>query len=120
MPGAGPETMASSVATPLERHLGRIADVREISSSSISGMSSVFLEFGLARSVDGAARDVQAAINSARVDLPATLRANPTYTKANPGENPIFILALAVPERNLRRRISSGSASFSVHLRITR
>ncbi|MBG0808249.1 efflux RND transporter permease subunit [Methylosinus sp. H3A] len=94
MPGAGPETMASSVATPLERHLGRIADVREISSSSISGMSSVFLEFGLARSVDGAARDVQAAINSARVDLPATLRANPTYTKANPGENPIFILAL--------------------------
>ncbi|WP_018268307.1 efflux RND transporter permease subunit [Methylosinus sp. LW4] len=94
MPGAGPETMASSVATPLERHLGRIADVREISSSSISGMSSVFLEFGLARSVDGAARDVQAAINSARVDLPAALRANPTYTKANPGENPIFILAL--------------------------
>jgi multidrug efflux pump len=94
MPGAGPETMASSVATPLERHLGRIADVREISSSSISGMSSVFLEFGLARSVDGAARDVQAAINSARVDLPAALRSNPTYTKANPGENPIFILAL--------------------------
>jgi multidrug efflux pump len=94
MPGAGPETMASSVATPLERHLGRIADVREISSSSISGMSSVFLEFGLARSVDGAARDVQAAINSARVDLPAALRTNPTYTKANPGENPIFILAL--------------------------
>lgn len=94
MPGAGPETMASSVATPLERHLGRIADVREISSSSISGMSSIFLEFGLARSVDGAARDVQAAINSARAELPASLRSNPTYTKANPGENPIFILAL--------------------------
>lgn len=94
MPGAGPETMASTVATPLERHLGQIADIREMSSSSISGLTSIFMEFGLGRSIDGAARDVQSAINSARVDLPAALRTNPAYTKINPGENPVLVLAL--------------------------
>src|SRR5216683_3464295 len=94
LPGASPEVVASSVATPLERHLGQIADVTEITSSSSVGSARITLQFGLDRSIDGAARDVQAAINAARVDLPASLRSNPTYRKVNPADAPILILAL--------------------------
>ncbi|HEX7966810.1 MAG TPA: efflux RND transporter permease subunit, partial [Stellaceae bacterium] len=94
MPGAIPETMATSVATPLERHLGQIADVTEITSSSSTGQARIILQFGLSRNIDGAARDVQAAINAARADLPASLRSNPTYRKVNPADAPILILAL--------------------------
>jgi multidrug efflux pump len=94
VPGASPETMASSVATPLERRLGIIADVTEMTSSSGAGTSRVTLQFNLSRNIDGAARDVMAAINAARVDLPASLRSNPTYRKVNPADAPIMILAL--------------------------
>ncbi len=94
IPGASPDTMASSVATPLERHLGTIAGVNEITSTSSVGATRVTLQFDLSRDIDGAARDVQAAINAARIDLPATLRQNPTYRKANPAAAPVLILAL--------------------------
>ena len=94
MAGASPETMATSVATPLERHLGSIADVTEMTSSSSVGSSRVVLQFGIDRDIDGAARDVEAAINAARVDLPTSLRSNPTYRKINPADAPILILAL--------------------------
>jgi len=86
--------MATSVATPLERHLGTIAGVNEITSSSSIGTTRVTLQFDLSRNIDGAAREVQAAINASRVDLPTTLRSNPTYRKANPAASPIIILAL--------------------------
>ena len=99
LPGANPVNMATSVATPLERHLGQIADVTEMTSSSRTGSTNVTLQFGLDRNIDGAARDVQAAINAARVDLPATLRSNPTYRKINPASFPIVILALTSPTR---------------------
>ena len=94
LPGASPEVVATSVATPLERHLGQIADVSEMTSSSTVGSARITLQFGLDRDIDGAARDVQAAINAARADLPASLRSNPTYRKANPADAPIVILAL--------------------------
>ncbi|MHB8494876.1 MAG: efflux RND transporter permease subunit [Casimicrobiaceae bacterium] len=94
IPGASPETMASSVATPLERHLGTIAGVNEITSVSSVGATRVTLQFDLSRNIDGAARDVQAAINASRNDLPTTLRANPTYRKVNPSAAPVMILAL--------------------------
>jgi multidrug efflux pump len=94
MPGASPDTMAASVATPLERHLGQIADITEMTSASTIGSSQVTLQFGLDRDLDGAARDVQAAINAARGDLPTALRSNPTYRKVNPGDLPILILSL--------------------------
>jgi multidrug efflux pump len=94
IPGASPETMATSVATPLERHLGTIAGVNEMTSTSSVGSARVTLQFDLSRNIDGAAREVQAAINASRVDLPATLRSNPTYRKANPAASPVIILAL--------------------------
>jgi multidrug efflux pump len=94
LPGASPEVVATTVATPLERHLGQIADVTEMTSSSAVGGTRITLQFGLDRNIDGAARDVQAAINAARVDLPASLRQNPTYKKVNPADAPIMILAL--------------------------
>jgi multidrug efflux pump len=94
LPGASPEVMASSVATPLERHLGQIADVTEMTSSSNVGSTRITLQFGLDRDIDGAARDVQAAINAARADLPASLKSNPTYRKVNPADAPVMILAL--------------------------
>jgi multidrug efflux pump len=97
MAGASPETMAQTVATPLERHLGTIADVTEMTSSSSVGSTQVTLQFGLSRNIDGAARDVQAAINAARVDLPTALRSNPTYRKVNPADAPIIILAMTSP-----------------------
>jgi multidrug efflux pump len=94
MPGASPETMATTVATPLEHHLGAIADVDEMTSSSSVGSTRVVLQFGLDRDINGAARDVQAAINAARADLPTSLKSNPTYRKINPSDAPILILAL--------------------------
>ena len=97
LPGASPETMATAVATPLERHLGQIADVSVMTSSSSVGSARVTLQFGLDRDIDGAARDVQAAINGARADLPSALRSNPTYRKFNPSDAPIMILALTSP-----------------------
>src|SRR6476469_8775779 len=94
LPGASPETMASSVATPLERQLGRIAGVTEMTSSSSLGSSNVTLQFDLNRDIDGAARDVQAAINAARAQLPSGMPGNPTYRKVNPADAPIMILSL--------------------------
>ena len=94
IPGASPETMATTVATPLERSLGRIAGINEITSSSSLGSTGITLQFDLNRDIDGAARDVQAAIAAARVDLPSTLKSNPTYRKVNPSDSPIMILAL--------------------------
>ena len=94
LPGASPETIATSVAEPLERHLGQIADVTEMTSQSTIGQTRITLQFDLNRDIDGAARDVQAAINAARVDLPASLKTNPTYHKVNPADAPILILAM--------------------------
>jgi multidrug efflux pump len=94
LPGASPEIMASSVATPLERQFGRIAGVTEMTSSSSLGSTSITLQFDLNRDINGAARDVQASINAARSYLPANLPGNPTYRKVNPADAPIMILAL--------------------------
>jgi multidrug efflux pump len=94
LPGASPETMAATVATPLERALGRIAGVTEMTSSSSLGSTRVVLQFDLNRDIDGAARDVQAAINAARTLLPTGLPSNPVYRKVNPADAPVMILAL--------------------------
>ncbi|UXH77938.1 multidrug efflux RND transporter permease subunit [Roseateles amylovorans] len=94
LPGASPDTMAATVATPLERALGSIAGVTEITSRSSQGSSNVTLQFDLSRDIDGAARDVQAAINAARTLLPSGMPSNPTYRKVNPADAPIMILAL--------------------------
>jgi multidrug efflux pump len=94
LPGASPETMASTVATPLERALGRIAGITEMTSSSSLGSTRITLQFELSRNIDGAARDVQAAINSARALLPTGLPSNPTYRKVNPADSPVMILSL--------------------------
>jgi multidrug efflux pump len=94
LPGASPEDVATTVASPLERHLGQIADVTEMTSSSTVGSTRITLQFGLNRDINGAARDVQAAINAARADLPTSLRTNPTYRKVNPADAPILVLTL--------------------------
>jgi multidrug efflux pump len=94
LPGASPETMASAVATPLERQFGRIAGVTQMTSSSSLGSTSVTLQFDLGRNIDAAGRDVQAAINAARSQLPANLPGNPTYRKINPADAPIMLLGL--------------------------
>ena len=94
LPGASPETMASAVATPLERQFGRIAGVNQMTSTSQLGSTNIVLQFDLNRNIDAAGRDVQAAINAARSQLPANLPGNPTYRKANPADAPIMILAL--------------------------
>jgi multidrug efflux pump len=94
LPGASPQDVATTVASPLERHLGQIADVTEMTSSSTVGSTRITLQFGLNRDIDGAARDVQAAINAARADLPTSLRSNPTYKKVNPADAPILVLTL--------------------------
>ncbi len=94
MAGASPETMAQTVAEPLERHLGIISDVTEMTSQSGVGSTRVTLQFGLDRDINGAARDVEAAIQAARADLPTSLRSNPSYNKFNPASAPIMILAL--------------------------
>ena len=94
LPGASPQTVATSVAAPLERHLGQIANVTEMTSNSGIGSARITLQFDLNRDIDGAARDVQAAIVAARADLPANLKSNPTYRKVNPADAPILILAM--------------------------
>ena len=97
LPGASPETMASAVATPLERQFTRIAAVTEMTSTSFLGSTSVALQFDLSRDINGAARDVQSAINAASGQLPSNLPSNPTYRKVNPADAPIMILALTSP-----------------------
>ena len=99
IPGASPDTMSTSVATPLERRLGTISGVNEITSQSGTGSTRISLQFDLNRDIDGAAREVQAAINASRVDLPASLKQNPTYRKANPADTPVIILALTSKTR---------------------
>jgi multidrug efflux pump len=94
LPGGSPEDVAVTVASPLERHLGQIADVTEMTSSSSVGSTRINLQFGLDREINGAARDVESAINAARADLPTSLRTNPTYRKVNPADAPIMILTL--------------------------
>src|SRR5579863_1689177 len=94
LPGASAEIMASSVATPLERQLGRIAGITEMTSSSQLGSTNITIQFDLSRNIDGAARDVQAAINASRTYLPANLPGNPTYRKVNPADAPIMLVAL--------------------------
>jgi multidrug efflux pump len=99
MAGASPDNMATNVASPLERHLGQIADVTEMTSQSALGSTRITMQFGLDRDIDGAARDVEAAINAARADLPTSLRQNPTYRKVNPADAPIMVLALTSTTR---------------------
>src|SRR5512142_3577408 len=94
LPGASPETMASAVATPLERQFGRIAGITQMTSTSQLGSTNIVLQFDLSRNIDAAARDVQAAINAARGQLPANLPNNPGYRKVNPADAPVMILAL--------------------------
>ena len=100
LPGGSPHTMATTVATPLERRLGVIAGVNEITSNSGNGSARISLQFDLERDIDGAAREVQAAINASRADLPASLRSNPTYRKSNPADAPVIILALTSRTRS--------------------
>src|ERR1700741_5108733 len=109
LPGADPQTMASAVATPLERQFGRISGVNQMTSSSQLGSTSITLQFDLNRNIDAAARDVQASINAARSQLPANLPSNPGYRKANPADAPILILALT--SDTLRRGLVYDAAS---------
>src|SRR5580658_1523207 len=95
LPGASPETMASSVATPLERRFGRIAGITEITSTSVLGSTSITLQFDLNRDVDAAGRDVQAAIAAAGGELPPGLPTRPTFRKVNPADSPIMIMSLS-------------------------
>ena len=94
LPGASPQTVATSMAAPLERQFGRIAGITEMTSSSSLGSTNITMQFDLNRDIDGAARDVQAAINAARGNLPANLPSNPSYRKVNPSDTPIVIIAL--------------------------
>src|ERR1700744_5681307 len=94
LPGASPADVATTVASPLERHLGQIANVTEMTSSSYLGSGRINLQFDIDRDIHGAARDVQPAINAARADLPSSLRSNPTYRKFNPASAPILIYTL--------------------------
>src|SRR5450432_683908 len=109
LPGASPETMAATVATPLERSLGRIAGVTEMTSNSSLGSSRVTLQFELNRDIDGAARDVQAALNAARSLLPTGLPSNPTYRKVNPADAPVMILALTSDTMTQGQMYDAGS-----------
>jgi multidrug efflux pump len=110
LPGASPETMASSVASPLERQFGRIAGLTEMSSTNFLGATNIVLQFGLDRNIDAAARDVQAGINAARSQLPPNLPSNPTYRKVNPADAPILILA-ASSEAEPIGRVYDAAAS---------
>src|SRR6516162_10138008 len=102
LPGASPEIMASAVATPLERQFGRMAGLNEMTSTSFLGSMRITLQFDLSRDINAAARDVQAAINAARGQLPANLPSNPTYRKVNPSDSPIMILALTSTTTEMR------------------
>src|SRR3954465_6637470 len=116
LPGGDPQTMASAVATPLERQFGRIAGVNQMTSSSQLGSSSITLQFDLNRNIDAAARDVQAAINAARSQLPANLPGNPTYRKVNPADAPILILALTSDTQTLPQMYDAGDSILSQKL----
>src|ERR1700750_180244 len=94
LPGASPDIMASAVAAPLERQFAHMAGLTEMTSASYLGFTSITLQFDLGRNIDGAARDVQAAINAARANLPSNLPSNPSYRKVNPADSPIMILGL--------------------------
>jgi multidrug efflux pump len=109
LPGASPETMASAVATPLERQFGRIAGITEMSSASSLGATSIALQFDLDRDINAAARDVQAAINAARGQLPTNLPNNPSYRKVNPADAPIMILAITSPTYTKARMYDTAS-----------
>jgi multidrug efflux pump len=109
LPGASPETMASSVATPLERQFGRIAGVNEMTSTSFIGSTNIILQFDLNRNIDAAARDVQAAINAARGQLPANLPNNPMYRKVNPADSPILMLGLTSDTMRIGKVYDSAS-----------
>src|SRR5215831_4038822 len=110
LPGASPETMASAVATPLERQFGRIAGVTEMTSSSQLGSTNITMQFDLNRDIDAAARDVQAAINAARGQLPAGLPTAPGYRKVNPSDAPIMILALTSPTKPVAELYDAGDS----------
>jgi len=99
LPGASPETMAATVATPLERALGQIAGISEMTSESSQGSTNIILQFALSRDINGAARDVQAAINASRSLLPSSMPSLPTYQKANPSDAPIVMMALSSTTR---------------------
>src|SRR5215470_7893218 len=116
LPGASPETMASSVATPLERQFGRIAGVNQMTSSSQLGSTNVVLQFDLNRNIDAAARDVQAAINAARGQLPVNLPSNPNYRKVNPADAPILILSLTSDIMTLPRMYDAADSILSQKL----
>ncbi|HOB00967.1 MAG TPA: multidrug efflux RND transporter permease subunit [Casimicrobium huifangae] len=117
LPGASPETMAATVATPLERALGTIAGVNEITSSSSLSSTRVTLQFDLGKNIDSAAREVQAAINAARVTLPSSLPGNPVYRKANPADSPVMILSLT--SKSLTRGQMYDAASTVLAQRIS-
>jgi len=116
LPGASPETMASSVATPLERQFGRIAAVTEMTSSSTLGSCGITLQFDLNRNIDAAARDVQAAIAAARGYLPTNLPMNPNYRKVNPADSPIFMIALTSNTLNKGQMYDSASTVMAQQL----
>ena len=116
LPGADPQTMASAVATPLERQFGRISAINQMTSTSQLGSTSVVLQFDLNRNIDAASRDVQAAINAARSQLPANLPSNPTYWKANPSDSPILILALTSPTQTVPQMYDAADSIVSQKL----
>jgi multidrug efflux pump len=109
MSGASPDVMAATVAAPLERHLGFISDVNEMTSRSSLGTTQITLQFALNREIDGAARDVEAAINAARADLPSNLRSNPTYRKYNPSDSPILLMVLTSTTRTAGQLYDSAA-----------
>ncbi|HVO64065.1 MAG TPA: multidrug efflux RND transporter permease subunit [Terriglobales bacterium] len=116
LPGASPETMASAVATPLERQFGRIAGVNQMTSTSQLGSTNIVLQFDLNRNIDAAGRDVQAAINAARSQLPANLPGNPSYRKVNPADAPILILALTSDTQTLPQMYDAADSILSQKL----
>src|ERR1700684_1394994 len=116
LPGADPQTMASAVATPLERQFGRISAINQMTSTSQLGSTSVVLQFDLNRNIDAAGRDVQAAINAARSQLPANLPSNPTYRKANPADAPILILALTSDTETIPQMYDAADSVLSQKL----
>ena len=118
LPGGSPEVMATTVATPLERRFGIIADINELTSQSSTNNTRIIMQFGLDRDINGAARDVEAAINAAREDLPTSLRSNPTYRKANPSDAPIMILSL-VSETMTTAQVYDDAASTIIQQKLS-
>ncbi len=110
LPGADPETVASAIATPLERQFGRISGINQMTSNSSIGNASITIQFDIDRDVNGAARDVEAAINAARSQLPANMPGNPTYKKVNPSDPPILILALTSPDLPVARMYDAADS----------